>query len=469
MATSANTRSATEGQQYRATWRWHFFAGVIVVPFLLVLAITGLVMVYYTSVQTPLGERLVVHAQGQQPTSPLQQMAAAAAALPGASVTQYIPPPTASSTAQFELTRAEDAYAVDVDPYSNAVLRVVDKNRTPYALAHRIHGSLLLEDVGDVVLEVVAGLALLLIVTGPYMWLRRRQATPAQESSRRGFWRRWHLLTGLYSALLLCFFLLSGLAWTNIWGGKFVQAWSSFPAEKWGPLSLSGVNHAAMNHGAAKEVPWGLEQTPLPASTAHAQHAGHVGHVDHVGHAQAANHDDQDARAVMNLDTVDALARDIGFGPRYRINLPRDADGVYTISTTTMTGDADVPADERTVHVDRHSGEIVAEVGFADYSLMAKSMAVGIGVHQANMGWWNIAMNVLACAAVIFLCVSGTLLWWLRRPAGSRPLPTAPKIAGLPLRSGLTVLLVAMGVAFPLLGAALLAALLVHGAMLIRR
>ena len=467
MATSANTRSANNAQQYRATWRWHFFAGVIVVPFLLVLAITGLVMVYYTSVQTPLGERLVVDAQGQEPTSPMQQMAAASAALPGATVTQYISASTPGSTAQFELTRAEDAYAVDVDPYSNKVLRVVDKNRTPYALAHRIHGSLLLEDVGDVVLEVVAGLALLLIVTGPYMWLRRRQSAPAQESSRRGIWRRWHLLTGLYSAVLLCFFLLSGLAWTNIWGGKFVQAWSSFPAEKWGPLSLSGVNHAAMNHGVVKEVPWGLEQTPLPASNAHAQHADHVGHAQPASHAN--NHGEQDARAVGNLDTVDALARDIGFGPRYRINLPQDADGVYTISTTTMTGDADVPGDERTVHVDRHSGEIVAEVGFADYSLMAKSMAVGIGIHQANMGWWNIAMNVLACAAVIFLCVSGTLLWWLRRPAGSRPLPVAPRIAGLPLRSGLTVLLVAMGVAFPLLGAALLAALLVLGAMLIRR
>jgi len=156
MATSANTRSANNAQQYRATWRWHFFAGVIVVPFLLVLAITGLVMVYYTSVQTPLGERIVVEVQEQEPTSPMQQLAAASDALPGATVTQYISAHSASSSAQFELTRAEDAYAVDVDPYSNEVLRVVDKNRTPYALAHRIHGSLLLEDVGDVVLEVVA-------------------------------------------------------------------------------------------------------------------------------------------------------------------------------------------------------------------------------------------------------------------------------------------------------------------------
>jgi uncharacterized iron-regulated membrane protein len=453
MATSANTRSATYAQQYRATWRWHFFAGVIVVPFLLVLAITGLVMVYYTSVQTPLGERIVVEVREQEPTSPMQQLAAATLALPGATVTQFIPPHTPGSSAQFELTRADDAYAVDVDPYTNEVLRVVDKNRTPYALAHRIHGTLLLDDVGDVVLEVVAGLALLLIVTGPYMWLRQRRAAPAQESSRRSTWRRWHLLTGLYAALLLSFFLLSGLAWTNIWGGKFVQAWSSFPAEKWGPLSLSGVNHAAMNHGVTKEVPWGLEQTPLPASTAHAHHAEH---------AQPADHGQHDAHAVVNLDTVDQLARDIGFGPRYRINLPQDADGVYTISSTSMTGDIDAPGDERTVHVDRHSGEVVAEVGFADYSLMAKSMAVGIGIHQANMGWWNIAMNVLACLAVIFLCVSGTLLWWLRSPAGSRRWPVAPRIAGLPLRSGLTVLLVVMGIAFPLLGAALIAGLLLY-------
>lgn len=460
-STPGTTRSTNRAQQYRATWRWHFFAGVIVVPFLLVLAITGLVMVYYTSVQTPLGERIVVDAQDHEPASPMQQMVAATAALPGATVTQYIPASSANSSAQFELTRASDVYAVDIDPYSNKVLRVVDKNRTPYALAKRIHGNLLLDDVGDVVLEMVAGLALLLIVTGPYMWLRRRQAAPTQESSRRSLWRRWHLLTGLYSALLLCFLLLSGLAWTNIWGGRFVQAWSSFPAEKWGPLSLSGVNHAAMNHGVVKEVPWALEQTPLPASTSHAQHAD-ADHAGHSGHAEPVSHAGHVARAAVNLDTVDQLARDIGFGPRYRINLPQDANGVYTISSTSMTGDIDAPGEERTVHVDRHSGEIVAEVGFADYSLMAQSMAVGIGVHQANMGWWNIAMNVLACVAVIFLCVSGTLLWWLRRPAGSRALPVPPRIAGLPLRSGLTVLLVVMGIAFPLLGATLVVGLLVH-------
>jgi uncharacterized iron-regulated membrane protein len=440
--THSNMRTPGNGQQYRATWRWHFFAGVLVVPFLLLLATTGLVMVYYTSVETPLGERLVVNGAEGYSTSPIEQLAAAAAALPAATPTLYIPAPTANSTVQIELVQAEDAYVVDIDPYSNRVMRIVDKNHTPYAWAHRIHGSLLLGDAGDVILEVVAGLAFLLIVTGPYMWLRQRKPASGQESSRRSSWRRWHLYTGLYSAVVLCFFLLSGLAWTDIWGGKFVQTWGSFPAERWGPIALAGTNHGAMNHGSAKEVPWGLEQTPLPASTAHAHHAAPGGH------------------SAVTLNTIDTLARAIGFGPRYRINLPQSTDGVYTISSTSMVGDTDVPGDERTVHVDQHSAEIVAEVGFDDYSALAKSMAVGVAVHQASMGWWNIALNVLACAAVIFLCVSGTFLWWLRRPANSRWLPVAPRTAGLPIRSALTVLLVVMGCMIPLLGLTLVVGLL---------
>jgi hypothetical protein len=37
-----------------------------------------------------------------------------------------------------------------------------------------------------------------------------------------------------------------------------VQAWNTFPAEKWDAVPLSDATHAEMNHGAAKEVPWTL-------------------------------------------------------------------------------------------------------------------------------------------------------------------------------------------------------------------
>ncbi len=432
-------RDSTQLPRYRAAWRWHFFAGVFVVPFLLVLAVTGLVMIYYLTVESPAGERLSVSPGAGSPTSPTRQMAAASDALPGSTVALYIPPRDASSTAQFELLQAGSPQVVDVDPYTSEVLRIVAKDHSVYAWAQRIHSSLLLGDAGDTLLEIVAGLTLLLLATGTYMWMQQRgkPTAPAPSSRRRG-WRRWHLLTGLWAALGLCFFLVSGLAWTNLWGGKFVQPWGSFPAEKWGPVSLGGSNHGSMNHGAAREVPWGLEQTPMPIS---GKHPG---------------------QQTITLDTVDQLARTLGFGPRYRINLPLDAAGVYTISSTSMTGDIDLPGQERTVHVDRHSGEILAQAGFEDYSPLAKSMAVGIAVHQGTMGAWNIALNALACLALIFLCVSGTVLWWLRRPAQNRWLPAPPRIAGLPLRSGLTALLLLLGLALPLLGVTLVGGLLLY-------
>jgi len=40
---------------YAVAWRWHFYAGLYVVPFLLMLALTGLVMVFFTGFQDRLG------------------------------------------------------------------------------------------------------------------------------------------------------------------------------------------------------------------------------------------------------------------------------------------------------------------------------------------------------------------------------------------------------------------------------
>src|SRR5690606_27125940 len=120
-------------------------------------------------------------------------------------------------------------------------------------------------------------------------------------------------------SLLLIVFLISGLSWSGIWGERFVQAWSTFPAEKWSAppshdihasmdhgethdVPVSDDVHASMNHGAAKEVPWGLEQTPLPASGSLAGTPVIDGAVD--------------------IDSVAAFARGLGFNHRFQINLP---------------------------------------------------------------------------------------------------------------------------------------------------
>ncbi len=419
--------------RYRAAWRWHFYAALVVLPFLLTLALSGLVMLYYSVVETPEGPRLQV-SQGGQHLPPDRLLALAGQAAPAARASQYAPPADATATARFQLTRGDQLLVAELDPYSGEVLRLVDSGNTPYAWAHRIHGTLLLGDTGDIIVEIVAGLALLMVATGLYMWLLRR--APQDNGGRRSRWRRWHLWSGALASLALCFFIFSGLAWTSVWGGKLVQAWSTFPAERWGPVALAEDTHAAMNHGGAPQVPWGLEQTQLPAS-AHGHHA-------------------------LSLQAVIDRAEQLGFGPRYRINLPADAEGVFTLFATSMTGDITRFSDERTLHIDQYSGALLGEAGFADYSLAAKSMAIGVGLHQAGYGTWNAIANALACLVLIFLSVSGALLWWWRRPARSGL--AAPPRSGLPAFAPLHRLLIVLGIAVPLLGLAMLTGLLLERA-----
>ena len=433
---------------HAVAWRWHFYAGLYVVPFLLMLAITGAVMVFFTGFQTRLGS--VVHVTPQAATQPVSAQAQAAMELRSqGALLEYVAPRAADEASWFVIARDGLTEAVAVDPYTARVLHLVDKDNTVFAWAQRIHGTLLIGDVGDRLIEIAAGFGVMMIVTGLYLWWPRsgtrwgQVLVPDLRLKGRLWWRSLHGSVGFWLSAVLLVFLLTGLSWAGIWGGKIVQPWGSFPAQKWNDVPRSDATHASLNPKGQHEVPWGLEQTPLPVS----------------GSGQGAL--GVPAAQPVNLDTVAALAKQLGFEGQHHIQLPQTESGVFTISADTMSGDLRNPTRDRTVHVDRYSGRVIAEAAFADYPLMAKSMAVGIALHQGDLGWWNAALNLLFCAGVALLCLSGMVMWWKRRPAGSgwrMVAPPAPR--NLPLWKGGAVVMCAVALAFPLSGAVLLVVLL---------
>lgn len=179
-------------------------------------------------------------------------------------------------------------------------------------------------------------------------------------------------------------------------------------------------------------MPWALEQTPMPAS---GSQAGATGLPDGTP---------------VNLDTVAAFARSIGFDGQLRINVPQVDDGVYTVSADTMDGDNSNATADRTVHIDQYTGKILADVKFADYSVPGKAMAVGIALHQGNLGPLNTALNLLFCLFILFMCVSGVVMWWKRRPAGRVGAPLYPSDFRVP--AAILVIAAAVCAAFPLTG-----------------
>lgn len=441
---AAPVRAPSSSRFYAAAWRLHFYTGLFVVPFLTILAVTGLVMVYFTGFQSRLGN--LVYVQPQNATQAVTAQAKAVLAqFPGATLKEYIAPKSRDLAAWFIVARGAATEAVAVDPYTAKVVKSVDKESTGFAWARSIHASLLLGDTGKRLMEVAAGLGMVMIVTGLYLFWPRNGGSwtqvlvPEWRATGRRWWKSLHASLGFWLSVVLFSFLLTGMSWTEVWGGKFVQPWGTFPAAKWDAVPASDVTHATLNSAGIRDVPWGLEQTPLPQS---GSGEGALGVA---------------AGEPVNLDGVAALANRLGFAGQFHINVPQDEKGVYTISADTMSGDLTNPFKDRTVHVDRYTGRVLAEAAFADYSVVAKGMAIGIALHQGDIGLWSAWANIVACVAIVLLCVSGIVMWWVRRPAGSGRLAAPALPAQAPLwKTGAAVMLLT-GALFPLAGGVLLA------------
>jgi uncharacterized iron-regulated membrane protein len=236
-------------------------------------------------------------------------------------------------------------------------------------------------------------------------------------------------------AVILVFFMITGLAWASVWGEKFTQAWSTFPAGKWGNVPLSDTTHISLNEKGEKQVPWGLEQTPLPSS------------------GSAAGVTVLSSGTPLDLNGMVQLGRALGIEGRMRIIPPAGETGVWTISQNSMSYDGASPTLDRTVHVDQYTGKVLADVRYADYGVAAKAMAVGIALHEGQLGWWNFAINAAFCLAVVFLCLSGVVMWWKRRPAGEFGSPKYPRDYMVP--PGVLGLAAVLAIAFPLGGLAI--------------
>lgn len=421
---------------YRSVWRWHFYAGLLVMPLLLVLALTGAVYLFHDEIEDAAHASLRFAPQRSAELPRSRLIAAALSAYPG-EVTRIDVPADPRRTAQVFVTAAHgEPLRVFVDPGSARVHGAFVYTRTLVGFADTVHGSLMLGRLGDALVELAACWALLLIATGAYLWWPRGRGWraalwPDWRARGRGFWRSLHASVGAWTAALIVFLILTGLPWAGVWGDLLRAGLQ--------PLGL-GYPAEHRHHAAAaprvgqavSDAPWTLRDAPLPASHAHHRDGGHGGPAHDIG--------------------IDAVARALaarGLRADYRLSLPRGADGVYTAVVYPNR-----PQGQRTVHIDRYTGAVAGDTGFADYGLGAKAVELGVQLHMGRyFGRANQIAMLLPCIGIVVLSVSGAWMWWKRRPRGRLGAPPAPAPARLR-----TVAAIALGcgLLFPLLGASLL-------------
>ncbi|MEQ5868687.1 PepSY domain-containing protein [Sagittula sp. NFXS13] len=452
--TDTSNRAASSAL-YRAVWRWHFIAGLIVLPFVLILAVTGGVYLFKDEINNVAHADLRFTDARTESLPPSGIVAAALEAHPG-TVKAYTPAPAADRSAEIDIV--DDAgmrNTVYVDPADGRVLGTLwdggAAGSPAMYVVRKLHSLEYIGWFGNRLIEAAAGWMVLLVASGVFLWLPRgRKVGTVRIKARKGrpWWRDLHAVTGIYTGGFIIFLAMTGLPWSGVWGGKFYDTAYALglgmPDGYWSDKPLSGVP----TKDVVDRAPWIMEQQPIPMSDRGNAHAGHG--------AGAAAIPEGDAVSLPVLDDAVATVERLGIVPGYAVTFPSGPTGVFTASV--------YPDDityERVIHLDRYSGEVLYDAGLEDLGTLGRWAEWGISVHMGQeWGLLNQLVLVLACAAMVGLCVSAATMWWKRRPSGALGVPQVPADWRIPRT--LLVMAIAAGIFFPLVGLSMLLLVLVE-------
>jgi uncharacterized iron-regulated membrane protein len=428
---------------YNLAWRWHFYAGLFVAPFMVLLALTGIIYLFKPQLDPLMYGDLLTVPAAEHALSADEQLQRAKAAYPQGTLSKYLPPADATSSAQFVMHDGGREMTVFVDPYRGTVLGTQDAKNNLQAIARALHGELMIGTAGDRLIELAAGWGVMLVISGVYLWWPRGKSSsgvlwPRFTTRGRVFWRDLHVVTGFWGAALLLVMLLSGMAWTGFWGKQYAELWNRFPAAMWNAVPTSDQQARVLNTATQQTVPWAMENTPMPVSGDHAEHMNH-------GAMHAAP-----AAPTISLQQVVDLATARKVEPGYSITPPTTAEGVFTVAVF-----ANDPRNDATLHVDQYTGKVLADVRWEQYNGVARATETGVMLHEGKMfGWVNQLIVLLICLMILLSAVSGVVIWWKRRPAGGLGVP--PLRHDLPKWKTAMVIMLGLAIIFPLVGASLI-------------
>jgi uncharacterized iron-regulated membrane protein len=452
---------------YRRIWRWHFYAGLICLPFVVLLATTGALYLFRQEIEDVVYRDLfLTQASGQLAQEAPEQLASAALKAHAGRLVRYTPPKESGRTAEFDIVQASDGdeLQVFVDPANGHVLGSVPAHLRLMPLVRSLHSLTLLGTVANHVVEIVAGWVLVLLSTGVYLWWPRGRSggvvTVRGKPSGRLWWRDLHAVCGVFAALVIGFLALTGMPWSAFWGHQF-NAWITdhgmgVPAAAWNEVPKS----------VSTTAPTTLRQTAGSTAVGHEHHhtegapMSEAGEVPWIFRETSRPHSAQvSSGRMIGLDKAVRRLAGMGLVRGYQLSLPADPTGVYTAIYLP-----DKAAGQRVVHLDAYSGQPLADVGYAQYGKVSKVTEWGVSVHMGReFGRANQLLMLAGCLALILLAVSSAVMWWKRRPRGTLAAPPAKQADRI--ARGVVVIAVALGVFFPLLGASMLLALLIDLAM----
>jgi uncharacterized iron-regulated membrane protein/deferrochelatase/peroxidase EfeB len=420
--------------------RLHFYAGVLIAPFLLVSAMTGLAYALSYPVEDALYSDLRTVDVGQERLSLADQVDVVTAAHPDWPVTAVRPAaePDASTGVLVDdgVDRESGAVAVVyVDPYTGEVLGESTSYGSSQAGPVRewistLHRSLHLGDPGRLYSELAASWLWVVALGGLVLWVSRKRRSllvPRPSGAGRSRTLAWHGPVGFWLVAVLLFLSVTGLTWSKYAGERVTEL--------------------------RQALDW---TTPSVTVDAGGDHSGHGGHESSAAASPFA---------ITLLDSVHQTALDADMNGPLQITLPTGSGTQYLVAETRRS----LPVEQDQLVVDTASGApaVVEESRFAEWPFMAQVTNVFIAAHMGLLfGLANQLLLAAVMIALVCVIVWGYRMWWQRRPLRSseqralvgRPYPRG-SLRRLPWPAVAVIVAVAAGVGwcFPLLGISLAA------------
>lgn len=423
--------------------RLHFFAGLLVGPFIFVAAVSGALYAITPTLEKVMYAHELTAASDAAGVSLAAQIEAAEAYLGDGSTPVAVrpaPEPGATTRVMF----ADDALpesttrAIFVDPVTTEIRGDLPVYGTSGALPLRhwisdLHRSLHLGDVGRWYSELAASWLGIVALAGFGLWIgrfvrsRRGRRDLLRPNRRHTGYRRlsgWHSAVGIWVVLGAVFLSATGITWSTFAGAHVSDL------------------RAAVGEGTPALT------TSLDGAAAGGEHAGHTGHG-----AAAPTGASASAADPATFDAVLALARDVNVNSGdVEIKPPTAAGKAWVVQEIHRSFPTEVDA----VAIDGSRMQVTDRVDFADFPLLAKLSRWGVDLHMGTMfGLANQLVLLALALGIAAVVVLGYAMCWRRRPTrGLAAAPARGVLGSAPWWGIAAVLLVAVavGLFLPLVG-----------------
>jgi uncharacterized iron-regulated membrane protein len=441
--------SMPPGALYRAVWRWHFVAGLLALPFLLLLGITGGLYLFKPEIESLVYRHLEYVTPRAQTVAPSHMVAAVEAGAGGRVLQLTLPKDSGRSATMLVRMPSGEARTAFADPHDGRLLGTTDYGGIMQTV-RKIHSLQLFGFWASALIEITAGWAIVLVGTGFVLWWPRGRKNGVVsirgKPSKRLFWRDVHAVTGASAGLVIAFLALTGMPWSMVWG-DYVHRWTT----------EAGLGQPVAPAPAMPEWMMALDTAPAASATHH--------HMDEANAELpwavqgATRQSTPSAHSRINVDEAVRLARRNGLALPFSLSFPLGPNGAWVASYAP-----DKAEDVRTLYLDRSDGHVLGDVRFGDYGPAAKAISWGIAVHQGQQyGGANRILMLAGCIAIVVLALSSLVMWLKRRPAGGIGIPPLPQSRAA--RRGVLAVVILAGLLFPLVGLSLVAALCVEAAI----